>query len=198
MSCTSIYAHCQSDTTRWRSKYLNIGFVESTLKQDGLPKLKSNYGLSFTVGNTYYFHRKPIAKCLKFGLDISWIDINYANYNIEHITLSNKDRATLHQGELSLQIGPSITIKPSKNIYLMGYFRFAPSLSALYINDNFSAAYSNVFLGGLSMSYKFIGVGAEYRIGKCNQPAYVLYDEDNETKKNSTFNVLRAYINFRF
>lgn len=42
----------QSDDDRWKKKYINLGFINTTMSQDGLPDLKSNYGASFTVGRT--------------------------------------------------------------------------------------------------------------------------------------------------
>lgn len=40
----------QSYDDRWRKKYINLGFINTTMSQDGLPDLKSNYGASFFVG----------------------------------------------------------------------------------------------------------------------------------------------------
>ena len=70
----------QSDDDRWKKKYINLGFINTTMSQDGLPDLKSNYGVSFTVGRTFYLHR-PIGGFLRFGIDATWFDLNYTNKN---------------------------------------------------------------------------------------------------------------------
>ena len=39
----------------WDKNYLNLGFVETTMSQDGRIDLKSNYGSSFTIGRTFFY-----------------------------------------------------------------------------------------------------------------------------------------------
>ena len=90
------YSQNSDDTGRRRNKYINISFASSTMEQDDFPKLKSNYGVGFTVGKTFYLHKKPIANCLIFGIDATWFDINYTNYKIEHITYLGTDKYNYH------------------------------------------------------------------------------------------------------
>ena len=67
-----------------RNKFTNIGFSYSKLKQEGMPELKSDIGVNFTKGTTYFLH-KPIAHRLRFGIDAVWTDINYSNYKVTYI-----------------------------------------------------------------------------------------------------------------
>jgi hypothetical protein len=76
-----------------------------------MPALKSNFSGSLSVGRTFYLHR-PIGKFLRFGIDATWFDLNYTNYKIKHITHSETNNYQYHQGELAVQVGPSITLKP--------------------------------------------------------------------------------------
>lgn len=169
------------------------------MEQDNLPKLKSNYGVGFTVGKTFYLHKKPIANCLKFGIDATWFDINYTNYKIEHITYWGTDKYDYHQGEVSMHVGPSLTITPVKNLNIVGYFRYAPTFSGIYANDEFSGNYASMFVGGASLSYGVIGIGIESRFGDCKYNAFS-FEEDVEDgdKAKTTFSGFRAYISFRF
>ena len=95
-----------------------------------MPELKSNYGASFTVGRTFFLHKKPIGGFLRLGIDATWLDVNYTNYKIKHITYWGTNRYEYHQGDLSVHIGPSITLTPTKKLYVHGYFRYVPTLTA--------------------------------------------------------------------
>ena len=67
-----------------RSKYFNLGYVKQSLvfKDFGDEKLKNDFGVSISWGKTYYLHKKPLLGMLKFGLDWSWVDLNYSKYTI--------------------------------------------------------------------------------------------------------------------
>ena len=78
---------------------------------------------------------------LKFGLDWSWVDLNYSKYTIseseepgsgsvgdimdETIDIGN------HQLEYGMQVGPSITINPVHELKISLYFRLTPSYSMI-------------------------------------------------------------------
>lgn len=112
--CVASYSQENGNSGKLRNKYINISFAKSTMEQDDFPKLKSNYGVGFTVGKTFYLHKKPLANCLRFGIDATWFDINYTNYKIEHITYLGTNKYEYHQGEISMHVGPSLTITPVK------------------------------------------------------------------------------------
>ena len=189
----------QSDDDRWRKKYINLGFINTTMSQDEMPDLKSNYGASFTVGRTFYLH-KPISDFLRFGIDATWFDLNYTNYQIKHITRWETDSYQYHQGEVSMHIGPSITIRPIGKLNIHGYFRYAPSFSALYADDSFYGNYATFFVGGGSISYGAIGLGFETRFGDCKYKELAAdSDEDVSSPINKTkYNGWKAYLTFRF
>lgn len=188
----------QSDDDRWRKKYINLGFINTTMSQDEQPDLKSNYGASFTVGRTFYLHR-PIGGFLRFGIDATWFDLNYTNYKIKHITYWETDNYQYHQGEVSMHIGPSITIRPIGKLNIHGYFRYAPSLSALYADDTFYGNYATFFVGGASISYGVIGLGIETRFGNCKYKEFGAdSDEPSSSISKTKHNGWKAYLTFRF
>lgn len=81
----SVTAQVNTKGEKWRKKYVNFSFTNMKMKQDGVSDLKSNYGAAFTVGRTFYLHylhQKPIASMIRFGVDATWFDLNYANYKI--------------------------------------------------------------------------------------------------------------------
>ena len=63
-----------------RRKFFNIGFSRLKLTHREIANLswKSDFSISLTYGKTIYFHKKPIANMIKFGLDYSFMDITYA------------------------------------------------------------------------------------------------------------------------
>ena len=197
--CVASYSQENGNSGKLRNKYINIGFAKSTMEQDGFPKLKSNYGVGFTVGKTFYLHKKPLANCLRFGIDATWFDINYTNYKIEHITYLGTDKYDYHQGEVSMHVGPSITFTPTENFCIVGYFRYSPTYSGFYAYDKYSGNFASVFVGGGSVTFGVIGLGIESRFGNCKYNAFTFdKDEDEENKLKSSFSGFRAFISFRF
>lgn len=200
-----------------RNKFTNIGFSYSKLKQDGMPELKSDIGVNFTKGTTYFLH-KPIAHRLRFGIDAVWTDINYSNYKVTYINPEYPeypDKTTMHEVEIGVQVGPSANFNIHRNSELHAYFRYAPSFSGFYNGDEFQAGFGNFFVGGASVSWKFIGAGIEARFGSSKYKQYLslsdyghddydtTYVEEQEEESGSDkvktkFHGYRAYITFRF
>lgn len=182
-----------------RKKYINLSFTNMKLTQDGFPKLESNYGAAFTVGRTFYFHKKTIAGILRFGIDATWFDINYTNYKIKHITYWDTENYEYHQADISMHIGPSITITPIGKLNIHGYFRYAPTFSGLYMDDTFNGNYASFFIGGASVSYGVIGLGIESRFSDCDYKEIGSDNKDEISNKLKTkLSGWRTYLTFRF
>lgn len=185
-------------TDEWRNDYISLGFINSKMSQNAMSDLKSNYGISFNVGRTFYLHR-PIGEMLRFGIDATWCDLNYTNYKIKHITYWKTDNYQYHQGEISMHIGPSVTVMPVENLNIHGYFRYAPSFSILYADDTFYGNYATFFVGGVSISYDVIGLGIESRFGNCKYKEFGSdSDEQNLFMNKTKHNGWKVYLIFRF
>lgn len=172
------------------------------MEQKDSPLLKSNYGASFSVGKTFFVHKKPIVNMIYFGIDATWFDMTYTNYKIQDIDDGYIDIYSDHQIEIGMQVGPSITITPISNLNkfkIHGYFHYAPSFSGLYMDDSFYGNYATFFTGGASVSFGVIGVGIEARFGNCKYKSFS-DDGEEETLANSKINHkgFRTYISFRF
>lgn len=197
-----------------RSKYFNLGYVKQSLvfKDFGDEKLKNDFGVSISWGKTYYLHKKPLLGMLKFGLDWSWVDLNYSKYTIseseepgsgsagdimdETIDIGN------HQLEYGMQVGPSITINPVHELKISLYFRLTPSYSMMYIDDSFNSNFALFYSFGGSVAWKVISVGVEGRWGQAKYNGFSLEDADLEgissTKTKLKTNSVRFYVGFRF
>ena len=159
-----------------------------------------NYGASFTVGKTFYLH-KPIGEILRFGIDATWVHLNYTNYKVKHITYWGTDNYQYDQIEVAMHVGPSITVKPADKLYIHGYFRYAPSVSVLSAYETLYGNYATFFVGGASISYGVIGLGMECRFGdcKCNEFGDSTEDGAESSSVNKTkYNGWKAYLTFRF
>ena len=169
-----------------RSKYRNISFVKQSLQEEGGKgeKWNSDFAFALTMGRTYYLHRKPILNMIKFGIDCTFLDLNYANYGkISNYALEGdgkpadptpdypyeqKEEKNIgrHQFEYSMHVGPSITVNHFDHLKLSAYFRYAPTFSGILIDDDFSCNYASFFVSGAAISYKLISFGIEGRWGK--------------------------------
>ena len=192
----SVCSYAQETDKEWRKKFINLSFTNAVMSQDNVQDLKSNYGAAFTVGKTFFLH-KPIGDMLRFGIDATWLDINYTNYEINHITFEGTNNFQYHQGEVSMHVGPSITFEPIKKLTLHAYFRYAPTFAALYTGDSksFFGNYASLWVAGGNISYGVIGLGIETRFGNTNYKPLDNHDSDNVKSQLSGF---RTYLTFKF
>ena len=158
-----------------RAKYFNIGYViQNRTEQfsDGESVLNSKLGVDLSWGKSFYLHKKPIGGVLKFGLDWSWIDINYAYYSGTGIYEGVK----AHQADFAMQFGASVTVNPVHHLKISGYFRVSPTYS-LCVNPGagggfedaeLTHGYVTFFNGGACIAWKVLSFGYEYRWGKAN------------------------------
>lgn len=157
-----------------RAKYFNLNYVKQTMTPDiegwdklGGNELKSDFGAAIVWGKTYYLHRKPLARIIKFGIDWSWIDFNYAQYKLESPDYTGEILSEkAHQLEYGMQIGPSVTINPVHHLKVSAYFRVTPSYSLMYFNDELYHHYATFCNTGFAVAWKVLSVGCEWRWGK--------------------------------
>ena len=205
-----------------RKKYINLSYVTQTLKPVDLAgfyeedvNMKSKIGAAFTFGKTYYLHKNPLAGIVRIGLDATFLDLNYGNYSIEYFDEGGWGdgpevyTSKIHQAEIGLHVGPSVTITPVSKLKVHAYFRYAPSFSAIYDVDGGSVAgnYATFFVSGASVSFGAIGIGAEARWGKGNYKEFGSGDSDSDygdeeytssSKTKYKTSGARIYLNFRF
>ena len=188
----------ESKPAKVRSSFINFGYAESKLNQDDFEQLKCDWGASFTIGKTFYLHKKPIANFLRFGIDASWFDLTYANYKFN--TFDGKKH--LHHAEAAMPVGPSVTFAPVNGLNISGYFQYAPTFSAIYstANDNYNLCYATRFVGGASLTYKFFGVGFEGRFGNCKYDDFLAFitEMEDPVKVKTKLTGYRVYLTFRY
>ena len=191
------------DDSKERSFYLNLGYAFQYFdsKETDFLTLKSAYALTLNIGKTFYLHKKPVLKCLKFGIDWTFFDLNFADYSKSY-KKNAVGKSYLFQIDVGMHAGVSITINPVKEFNIIPYFRYAPSFSGFYNGKlkPYTYNYTGFIVTGLSLSYKAIAIGAEWRWGKAK---YKFTTEDDygfiETHNNRwTTNAARIYISYKF
>lgn len=207
-----------------RAKYFNISYVKQSLSvPDDNCAWNNDLGVAITSGRTYYLHKKPILGMIKFGLDWSYLDINFGMYKdkfgyFDNLYYGDGDGGNyyepdngggyddgyeedyddegytqMYQAEIGMQFGPSVTINPIDHLKVNGYFRVTPSYSILYNGEEVLSSYGTFFSCGGAISYKVISLGIEGRWGNTKYGMA----EDGEKMKFKTGST-RFYVSFRF
>lgn len=200
-----IFGHAQD----MGKTYLNFNYSSAKLSQPSTDKISNDFGIGITVGHTYYLHKEPVANIFRFGLDATWFDINYNKFSYDRYRSTGEKRSpgNIHEGEVGMHIGPSVTVTPVKRLNIKAYFRYAPSCAFLYDtkgnDDKPSFSYSSMFVGGLCANYGVIGAGFEARFGSAKLSEYQTQSNDlskkEEAEKVSTdISGIRVYLSINF
>lgn len=226
----------------WRhKKYLNLSWVNQTLSNPEIAgsEMKSDFAVSLAKGRTYYLHKTPIAGIMKFGIDWTQLDFNYARYSDGNlfnapsgarlqtkadegfddiVTEDNPITSILtgdwgkNQIEYSMHLGASLTVNPVDYLKVNGYFRWAPTLSALLskpageeVTDDLTVlgGFGSFWIGGGAISYKVISLGIETRWGTVNYKHFNFGEEEEDAsavdvRQALMTNSTRIYLSFRF
>ncbi len=205
----------QSDK-RVRKKFFNLSYSSAKLSPKGelvmegyegepIPldekyiDMKSDWGVSIVRGRTYMFHRRPLARIINIGIDVSFLDLNYAQYSVDYTDPDYPDdNATLklHKIDYGWQVGPSVTLTPGRRFTIAAYFRYAPTFSSIYYEDSYMGNYSTQFRTGASFSYGVIGCGFEASFGDCKYKNLIGDLDLSSTKIKSKG--YRVYLQFRW
>lgn len=215
LTCFNLtYLHTNAQSKPGK-KYFNLGYVSQQLKAsddlDGSAKIKSKFGASLSSGRTFFLNQEPIAKVLYFGIDWTYLDLNYAQYKeTETYTYEDQNGATVtenedymtHKAEIGMQVGPSVHVGLTDGFTLSGHIRYAPSYSMLYTDDEFSGGFGNMFTTGLSANYGAFGLGFETRWGSSKHSFTMDMEEMEEqevtVKEKIKLSGTRVFLAFRF
>ena len=139
------------------------------------------------MGRTIFFHKAPVAKLFKVGLDINF-SADYAKFVLEdkHSFNTNRiaARATdfgniknpldqlenigIHEVNAGIALGPSMTFALPMNFRAMAYVHFIPSWSVFIRDSDLNNSFVPFFSAGASVGWKAIALGYEYRTGSAN------------------------------
>ena len=214
-----------------KTTYLNISYNKTTLSSDELPlggatvgsnEFKNKFGMGIQWGKTFNLHKQALGNAVFFGLDFTWLDLNFNQYDkadnitpgygettgleIKSMPWHNK-KTTVDYG---LSVGPSFTLYPftslhsnaTDNIRLHGYFHLGYQGEAFIIkevgNESQYAWGHGLFTSfGASLTFNAIGLGVEMRNDNINVK-HVDKDEFGAQKMKFKEKTTRVYLQFRF
>ena len=201
------------------ARYFNIAYGLQTL-ENSETDMESDMAFSISMGRTFYLHKKPIAGLLKFGLDWSCFDINFAKYPDLETSENTQPLPPdieipdlgIMQMEAGMGLGPSLTINPVDRFKISLYFHVTPSYSLLLQNHEIYHHYATFFNAGFTLAYKVISLGIENRwCGDTPYDGVTLTRIDNVYDAEGNFHdpfesfglkmktqTLRFFVGFRF
>lgn len=168
-----------------RTKTFGIGMAYSNWKPNDCAAFSPNYGFMLNLTKTYYVHRNPIAGFLKFGIDATWFDVTYMNYEAAPDWLDmlgvgdgmnppsagdypdyddEPDNPNLgsHQIDVALGVGVSATFAPfykfdSAINLLKGkvYCRFLPTYSMMLVSEPDDTRFNYAFVPYVTFGAQF-------------------------------------------
>lgn len=215
-----------------KTNYFNISYDKTTLSSDELPlggatlgsnEFKNKFGMGIQWGKTFKLHKKPLGNLLFFGIDFTWMDVNFNQYDkADKITPGYSDdtsfaiktmpwhnkKTTLDYG---ISVGPSFTLYPftplhsnaTDNIRFHGYFHLGYKGEAFFIKevgDGTQHAWGHgLFTAfGASLTFNAIGLGVEMRNDNNINVKHVDKKEFGDQKMKFKEKITRIYLQFRF
>lgn len=215
-----------------KTTFLNISYNKTKFSSKEFPSTTSRFemeydndlGVGLQWGHTFNLHKKPIGSVMFFGLDFTWMDLNFNKYKalsavpqewVEGEQVHNlpwhHERMTLGYG---MSLGPSLTFYPFTSLnksgsskirlhvyFHVGYGAEGAMIKNVTLGDETKNKYAyghGLFLGyGASLSWDFIGVGYEFRNDDSLKFKAVDSEFDTGSMKAKE-KTSRLYLQFRF
>lgn len=200
------------DPARFRPKYRNISFSTQKMSFEGSDFGEaSKFGFGFTTGRSYILHKRPIAGMLRLGIDATWFDLNYGNWNGQILD----EKYWMHKADIAMGVGFGVHVNPISRLGVHAYFRFNPTFTTMFQNMTagqleIDGGYASYFTTGGAISWGVISLGAEARFGggkyhALKAPSFEEGDGDDDIDLDLGFDKIkhklkgmRVYVSFRF
>lgn len=217
-----------------KNTYLNISYNTTKLSSKEFPtavspfklenEFKNKFGVGLQWGQTFNFHKKPLGNVLFLGLDYTWMDLNFNQYDADSVPKQyemgdgqlnmpwHQKKMTLNYG---MSVGPSLTLYPfipthnarAEKVRLQFYFHVGYSVGGAFIKDvmdksgdkkNRIAWGHGLYTSyGANLTWNFIGLGFEWR--NDNSINYKCVNKEFGTEKmKAKEKTSRVYLQFRF
>ena len=215
-----------------KTTFINISYNKTKFKSSEFPstagafekEYDNDLGVGIQWGHTFNLHRNPVGSVMFFGLDFTWLDMNFNRY--KKVTLPDGVytrgeqvwNLPWHHEKLSLNygmsLGPSLTLYPfatsdnnSSKLRLHVYCHVGYGIEGVMLKDvmtniresqNEYAYGHGLFMSyGASLSWNFIGVGYEFRHDD-NLKFKAVETEFDTGKMKAKEKTSRVYLQFRF
>lgn len=165
------------------------------LNEDGT-RMIANFNVNLSVGNTYYLTKPFANEFLRLGLDVKWASLNFTDFSVYRKGYWGLLTCQYDLGELSIEAGPSLTMRLYERMLLSVYARYAPTAAVFFCQDFVTGSFMNYYNAGVSFSFGTLGLGFERRAG------FGEFMENGHGADNVRFHAAnegyRAYLTFRF
>lgn len=211
-------------------RYQNVGYVfdetaefEDENGNQGA-KQEVDWGASLQFGNSYSFPSSSILGFMRFGFDVTWLDLSFVKYKDQQKDFVNAPASRSFElpdwitgmeeksGHFSAGVGLGFSLHVApfaklgsalKPFRIHGFGRVVPSYSCVlypYENSTYATGtFVPFFTYGAQVDYKGIGLGVEFRTGQAN------YDFDYENgyyeetiTQKIKINSSRVFVSFHF
>lgn len=185
------------DVYKQRDNYVHVGFAVSDMEQKNVQTLKNYAGFTASIGKTFSPYALYLNNECRFGIDITWFDLEYTSYKVEFHYPGTIVEDNYGQYDFGVQVGPAFIIEPTYEVRIHTYCRYAPTYSLFSMNGENYGNLGHFLVAGISLSNNVIGIGVEGRWGVCNYSDLyengVLFTSETVNHKG-----VRAYLRFNF
>lgn len=186
-------------STWGKETYLNLIYNTShKMSSDEFPsttgefsnEFEPKFGMGLQWGHTFNFHRMPVGSVVFFGLNFTWMDLNFNKFDKSETPVGytqgeqvrnlpwHNEKMTIGYG---MSAGPAVTFYPftqlrnsgANKLRLQLYFHVGYGVQAAIVKDGiikdgdvkngFGLGHGLFTSYGASLSWDFIGVGFEMR-----------------------------------
>ena len=168
---TGVFAQTIKERITPKRNYVNLAFVyqKNIFEKSASPleSSKSWFGAAAELGLTYFINEKnPASDILYFGLDLSYLDIQFNSFKLEDTSggVNRRDQYT-NFANLGIQLGPSLTIMPKERLSVNVFVHYAPSVAA-YALPNYDYVYygyAGYITAGAKVALRYVSIGFETR-----------------------------------
>lgn len=171
------------------------------LLRDDDVRLLANFNINCALGRTYYVTPPFCNSFFRLGLDVKWLSVNFTDFSVVRHGYWGLMTCQYDLGEVSVEAGPSLTMRAFERFLIHAYARYAPTAAVLFSKDFVTGSFMNYYVAGLGMTFSTIGFGFERREGwgQFIEDGHVFGNASREDIRFWSQNAgYRAYLTFRF
>lgn len=192
--CSSVLAGELSETQKWlwKNSNLTIGMTNTVLTthdtrptfgswgevllagkgpasynllRDDDARLLANFNINLSLGKTYYITDPFCESFFRLGMDVKWVSLNITDYAVYRHGYWGSMTCQYDLGEVSVEAGPSLTMRLYERFLISAYARYAPTAAVFFCKDFTTGSFMNYYVAGAAMTFSTLGVGFERREG---------------------------------
>lgn len=134
------------------------------LREDNA-RLLANFNINLSLGRTYYITNPFCNSFFRFGFDVKWLSLNFTDFAVYRHGYWGSMTCQYDLGEVSVEAGPSLTMRVYERFLISAYARYAPTAAVFFNKDFLTGSFMNYYVAGVGMTFSTFGCGFERREG---------------------------------